>query len=257
MMVTAGWQQVLNVTAIARGRLLARASRGGEFLRANRAQGRCGLGGRNVDAGGRGEQPSTEDDAAEREPGPAEREAADHIREPVKVEQDAARCDGDRERDRRRDDDLTRPPWKVAPDNQSSGGVERGRRRGVSARERGAERCRRRVERGPNTADEILDSEHGRLHADEHREQEEKRPAVSPPDDLERDERKRQDDHDLEPSQLGDRVQPFGGRGAAMVVSPRGDNVVEVLYVRNPTNQKGQNAEGQAAEKRDRQRECE
>jgi len=257
MAAAAGWEQVLNVTAIARGRLPARASRCGELLTANWAYGRRGFGGRNVDAGGRAEQPSTEDDAAEREPGPAEREAADHVREPVKVEQDAARCDGDRERDRRRDHDLTRPPWKVAPDNQSGGGVERGRRRGVSARKRRTERCRRRVERRPNTAHEILDSERDRLHADEHCEQEEKRPAVSPPDDLERDERKRQHDHDLEASQLGDRVQPFGGRRAAMVVSPRGDNVVEVLYVRNPTNQKGQNAEGQAAEKRDRQRECE
>jgi len=86
MTVAAGWEQVLNVTAIARGRLLARASRGLELLRANRAQGRRGPSGRNVDAGGRGEQPSTEHDAAEREPGPAEREAADHVREPVKVE---------------------------------------------------------------------------------------------------------------------------------------------------------------------------
>ena len=109
MTVAAGWETVLNMTVIARGRLLARASPVGELLTANRAQGRRGLG-RNVDAGGRGKQPSAEDYAAEREPGPAEREAADHVREPVKVEQDAARCDGDRNRNRRRDHDLTRPP---------------------------------------------------------------------------------------------------------------------------------------------------
>ena len=86
MTVAAGWEPVLNVTAIARGRLLVRASRVGELLRANRAHGRRSLGRRNVDSGGRNEQPSTEHDTAEREPGPAEREAADHIREPVKVE---------------------------------------------------------------------------------------------------------------------------------------------------------------------------
>ena len=130
MTVAAGWEPVLNVTAIALSRLLARASRVGEVLRANRAaQGRRGLGGRNFDAGGRGEQPSTEHHAAEREPGPAKREAADHVREPVKVEQDAARRDRNRDRNRRREHDLPRPPWKVASDNQSGGGVERGRRR--------------------------------------------------------------------------------------------------------------------------------
>jgi len=41
-----------------------------------------------------------------------------------------------------------------------------------------------------------------------------------------------------------------------VVVSPCSDNVVEALDEGNPTNQEGQNAEGQAAEKRDRQREC-
>jgi hypothetical protein len=127
----------------------------------------------------------------------------------------------------------------------------------VSARERRTERCRRWVERRPNAADEILDAEHDRLHADEDREQEEKRPAVSPPDDLERDERKPQHDHDLEAPQVGERVQPVGGRRAAVVVSPGGDNVVEALDERNATNQEGKSAQGQAAEKRDRQGECE
>src|SRR5439155_20552215 len=104
----------------------------------------------------------------------------------VKGRQDAAGCDADGDRERCRAHELTSPPWKVAPDNQSGGGVERGRRRGVSTRKRGAKRCRRRVERRPNAADEILDSERNRLHADEHREQEEKRTAVPPPDDGER-----------------------------------------------------------------------
>src|SRR2546430_13153856 len=129
MTVAATRERVSSVTATALGR-----------LRANRGHRRRGLGGRNVDAGGRDEQPSTEHDTAEREPGPAEREAADHVREPVKVEQNAARCDGDGDRDRGCDHDLTRPPWKVAPDNQSGGGVERGRRRGGSTRKRGAQR---------------------------------------------------------------------------------------------------------------------
>ena len=75
----------------------------------------CRFGRGDVDSGGGNEQAAAESDGAEREPCPAEREAADHVREPMQVEQGATRGDGGRERDCDCDQQMPRAAAKFRP----------------------------------------------------------------------------------------------------------------------------------------------
>ncbi len=84
----------------------------------------CRSGG--VDSRCRPEEPAAEDGGAENEPSPPEREAAEHVRQPVNVEQDSTRGD--------RDGDGDGEPDKNGPATGSGASSEYERRRGVESR---------------------------------------------------------------------------------------------------------------------------
>ena len=86
------------------------------------------------------EQPTAERDRADREPRPAEGEPRDHVREPVVVEQHAARGDRDRDPDGRAGEQRPARPSASPAEDERGGGVERRSGRRVPARERRSER---------------------------------------------------------------------------------------------------------------------
>ena len=112
---------------------------------------------RPLDRGAEVQPPAAEGDRAEREPRPAEHEPRDHVREPVDVEQHAARGDRDRDRRRRRRRAAPRRAVRVAGRGSAQRGVERRRGGRVPARERRAERLGERVERRSRAVDQVLD----------------------------------------------------------------------------------------------------
>ncbi len=128
----------------------------------------------------------------------------------MQVEQHAAGGDCDRDRNRGGHDELPYRAPQRPSDDQCRRSVERRSGRRMAARERRPERCSGWVQRRPEAPDELLDAEHGRLHAGQHDEQEEKRPEVPMPDCFDEHEHHCNADDDPDAAELGDCFQAAG-----------------------------------------------
>ena len=122
--------------------------------------------------------------SAHGEPGPAQRETGDHVREPVDVEQHAARGDRDGDPDRETGEHRARRTAAPPAEQKRRRGIERGRCRRVAARERRPERRRRGVEGRAHPVGELLHRQRQDLLAGHDRDDERHDPDAPLPDRL-------------------------------------------------------------------------
>src|SRR4029077_12017920 len=127
-------------------RLRQRRPQVGQVLRAGTGGGRGGLlrrgfrpaAARGPSGGGEAEGAAAEGERAGAEPGPAEGEAAEHVGQPVDVEQDPAGRDRHCDADRDAGEGWPGPPSPPAAGDEGEGGPGGGGGRGVAAGEGGA-----------------------------------------------------------------------------------------------------------------------
>jgi len=147
------------------------------------------------------EQPAAERHRAQREPAPAQGEAADDVGQPVQVEEHTAarNCDGEADRDPHQDGLLTigAPPAHEKRER----GEERGGRRRMPAREGRPERGCERVDRRTGTIDRSLHEVRDERVAQRDDDQERRNEAAGNPRPLDR------ADHDADQEDAGGRCQ--------------------------------------------------
>ena len=113
------------------------------------------------------EQPAAERDAADAEPRPAERESSNDVRQPVDVQQDAARGDRNCQTGRSTGEKCACARAATASKQERDCGEECGGGRRMTARERRPEGCGDRIERRSNSMGEVLHGERQEALADE------------------------------------------------------------------------------------------
>src|SRR5262245_6638169 len=118
----------------------------------------------------------------------------------------------------------------------------------MAAWERRPERCGVGVERRTEAADEVLGAEHGQFHADQDGEQEEERPAISIANRIDDHEQDRETDDDPDAAEIRDRVQTVSRSGAAVVVPPCRDGIVDVLDGCDAPDEYGESSEHKTAD---------